>query len=101
MVQIDEDSTERIMNCIQTLSELTGKAKAEYEDGSEEAIVKEIFLRDTKKAFERMIGAQEVRIIAQSFSGQHAYPLLIRNVPLKNAKLKHLSRLPQFKLMTS
>lgn len=76
VVQIDEDSTERIMNCIQTLSELTGQAKAGEENGSEEAIVKEIFLRDTKKAFERMIGAQEVRIFLQCSSGRwNAYPL--------------------------
>lgn len=60
LVQIDEDSTERIMNCIQTLSELSGGAKVDTDD--EEAIVKEIFLRDTKKAFQRMISAQEVRI---------------------------------------
>ncbi|KAJ3786324.1 adaptin N terminal region-domain-containing protein [Lentinula aff. detonsa] len=59
LVQIDEDSTERIMNCIQTLSELTGQAKIDTDH--EETIVKEIFLRDTKKAFERMIGAQEKR----------------------------------------
>ncbi|KAJ3826913.1 coatomer protein [Lentinula raphanica] len=59
VVQIDEDSTERIMNCIQTLSDLTGKTKVDTDD--DEAIVKEIFLRDTKKAFERMIGAQEKR----------------------------------------
>ncbi|KAJ3864388.1 adaptin N terminal region-domain-containing protein [Lentinula novae-zelandiae] len=59
LVQIDEDSTERIMNCIQTLSELSGGAKVDTDD--EEAIVKEIFLRDTKKAFQRMISAQEKR----------------------------------------
>ena len=50
--QIDEDSSERIMNCIQTLSEL----------GVEEhrPILKEVFLDDTRKAFERMLSAQEV-----------------------------------------
>lgn len=50
--QIDEDSNERIMNCIQTLSEL----------GVEEhrSILKEVFLDDTRKAFERMLSAQEV-----------------------------------------
>jgi coatomer subunit beta len=51
-VQIDEDSLERIMNCIQTLSELDVKAKAE---------VQEIFLKDGRKAFGRMLGAQEKR----------------------------------------
>jgi coatomer subunit beta len=50
IVQIDEDSTERIMNCISTLSELQ----------TEEEAIKEIFLHDTRKAFERMVGAQEV-----------------------------------------
>ena len=49
-VQIDEDSLERIMNCIQTLSELDTK------EG-----VSEIFLEDGKKAFGRMLDAQEKR----------------------------------------
>jgi vesicle coat complex subunit len=49
MVQIDEDSNERIMNCIQTLSEL-----------EVQPAVHEIFLRDTKAAFSKMLGAQEV-----------------------------------------
>lgn len=49
-VQIDEDSSERIMNCIQTLSEL-----------EEQPAVQEIFLHDTQTAFSRMLGAQEVR----------------------------------------
>jgi coatomer subunit beta len=48
-VPIDEDSNERIMNCIQTLSEL-----------KTEACVHEIFLDDTKAAFTKMLGAQEV-----------------------------------------
>ena len=50
-VPIDEDSNERIMNCIQTLSDL-GKQKA----------VQEIFLKDTKAAYSKMIVAQEVRV---------------------------------------
>ncbi|KAJ7684598.1 coatomer protein [Mycena polygramma] len=49
-VQIDEDSNERIMNCIKTLSEL-----------ETEHAVQEIFLEDTKTAFSRMLGAQEKR----------------------------------------
>ena len=49
-MQIDEDSNERIMNCIQTLSEL-----------EEQPAVKEIFLHDTKTAYSKMLGAQEVR----------------------------------------
>ncbi|KAF5385158.1 hypothetical protein D9615_000914 [Tricholomella constricta] len=49
-VQIDEDSNERIMNCIQTLSELEAQPA-----------VHEIFLTDTKAAFSKMLGAQEKR----------------------------------------
>ncbi|KIY48173.1 coatomer protein [Fistulina hepatica ATCC 64428] len=49
-VQIDEDSNERIMNCIQTLSELEDKA-----------VVHEIFLQDTKAAFSKMLTAREKR----------------------------------------
>ncbi|PPQ96152.1 hypothetical protein CVT26_004787 [Gymnopilus dilepis] len=49
-VQIDEDSSERIMNCIQTLSEL----------GSQ-PVVHETFLEDTRKAFTKMLTAQEKR----------------------------------------
>lgn len=51
-IQIDEDSNERIMNCIQTLSELD----VEGQRGT----LKEMFLDDTRKAFEKMLGAQEV-----------------------------------------
>ncbi|KAF9786768.1 coatomer protein [Thelephora terrestris] len=47
-VSIDEDSNERIMNCIQTLSDL-GKQPA----------VQEVFLKDTKAAYSKMIAAQE------------------------------------------
>ena len=48
-VQIDEDSNERILNCIQTLSEL-----------GERPSVQQIFLNDTKAAYSKMLGAQEV-----------------------------------------
>lgn len=48
-VPIDEDSSERIMNCIQTLSDL------------EPPRAKEIFLQETKAAFSRMLSAQEKR----------------------------------------
>ena len=47
--QIDEDSNERILNCIQTLSELEDKPAAQ-----------EVFLKDTKSAFSNMLTAQEV-----------------------------------------
>ena len=48
-VPIDEDSSERIMNCIQTLSGLEQKPA-----------VHEIFLHDTRAAFSKMLSAQEV-----------------------------------------
>ncbi|KAI0639848.1 coatomer protein [Trametes polyzona] len=47
-VPIDEDSSERIMNCIQTLSELEAQPA-----------VHEIFLKDTKAAYSKMVAAQE------------------------------------------
>ena len=48
-VPIDEDSNERIMKCIQALSELRT-----------ETSLREVFLDDTKDAFSNMLGAQEV-----------------------------------------
>lgn len=48
-IPIDEDSQERIMNCLQTLSALQLKQETE-----------EIFLKDTKAAYSKMIHAQEV-----------------------------------------
>jgi coatomer subunit beta len=45
---IDEDSNERILNCIQTLSELEVKP-----------VVHSIFLSDTKAAYSKMVAAQE------------------------------------------
>ncbi|KAI0307627.1 coatomer beta subunit [Multifurca ochricompacta] len=45
---IDEDSSERILNCIQTLSELEIKP-----------VVEGIFLSDTKAAYSKMVAAQE------------------------------------------
>ena len=47
-VPIDEDSSERIMNCIGTLSEL-----------QEKPAVHELFLKDTKTAYGKMLSAQE------------------------------------------
>ncbi len=47
-VPIDEDSSERIMNCIATLSELEDKPA-----------VHELFLKDTKSAYSKMLSAQE------------------------------------------
>ena len=47
--QIDEDSNERVLGCIQTLSELQGRPE-----------VNEAFLKDTRAAYTKMLGAQEV-----------------------------------------
>ena len=49
-VPIDEDSNERILSCIQTLSELRECSE-----------VNDIFLRDTRVAYGKMLSAQEVR----------------------------------------
>jgi vesicle coat complex subunit len=49
---IDEDSNERILNCIQTLSELQVKP-----------VVHGIFLNDTKAAYSKMVAAQEVCLL--------------------------------------
>ncbi|KAH7920369.1 coatomer protein [Leucogyrophana mollusca] len=51
-VPIDEDSNERILNCIQTLSELR-----------EAPAVHNIFLKDTKAAYSKMLGAQEKKAV--------------------------------------
>lgn len=67
-VQIDEDASERIMNCLQTLaivgSSPQGLESIIGESGAaaqkEVQVVNEIFLQDTKRAFSRMLGAQEV-----------------------------------------
>ncbi|KAG0706699.1 armadillo-type protein [Suillus ampliporus] len=58
-VPIDEDSNERILNCIQTLSEL-----------QEKAIVHDIFLKDTKAAYSKMLVAQEAAEKKESESTQ-------------------------------
>jgi coatomer subunit beta len=46
---IDEDSQERIMNCIETLAQLTGSK-----------VMSDVFLNDTKAAYARMVTAEEV-----------------------------------------
>ena len=52
-VPIDEDSNERILSCIQTLSELRDRSEAN-----------DIFLRDTRVAYGKMLSAQEVRCVS-------------------------------------
>ena len=56
-VPIDEDSSERILNCIQTLSEVEIKP-----------IVHDVFLSDTKAAYSKMVAAQEVRFFSKQFT---------------------------------
>lgn len=51
-VPIDEDSQERIMNCVETLAELQG-SKA----------VKQVFLEDTKAAYAKMVATEEVGLV--------------------------------------
>ncbi|KAG8905311.1 coatomer subunit beta, partial [Tulasnella sp. 417] len=55
-VPIDEDSQERVMNCITTLANLdtSGKPKAQ-----EDETVDEIFLKDTKAAYAKMVATEE------------------------------------------
>ncbi|KAL1759385.1 adaptin N terminal region-domain-containing protein [Schizophyllum commune] len=65
-VQIDEDSNERIMQCIQTLSEL-----------EDEKAVHDIFLRDSQTAYTRMLGAQEKRA-AETRAAESAKPAVVQ-----------------------
>lgn len=48
-VPIDEDSQERIMNCVETLAQLQTSV-----------IMNEIFLHDTKAAYAKMVATEEV-----------------------------------------
>jgi coatomer subunit beta len=64
-VPIDEDSSERIMNCIQSLSEL-----------EQAPAVHQIFLHDTRETFSKMLGAQEVPL----YSYQNMLTLLTYDV---------------------
>ncbi len=51
-IPIDEDSQERIMNCIETLAKLQASAS-----------VKEIFLHDTKAAYAKMVATEEKKAL--------------------------------------
>ena len=88
-VQIDEDSNERIMNCIQTLSELETQAS-----------VHEVFLEDTKTAFSKMLGAQEVCLFVcfEALSNNSSF-ISKRNELRRRRKLRPRRRL-LFRLMT-
>ena len=49
-IPIDEDSTDRIMGCITTLSDFKSNKEP----------IEQVFLKDTKAAYTKMISAQEV-----------------------------------------
>jgi coatomer subunit beta len=51
-IPIDEDSQERIMNCVETLAKLQASAS-----------VKEIFLHDTKAAYAKMVATEEKKAL--------------------------------------
>ena len=48
-IPIDEDSQERVMNCIETLARMKPSAAA-----------KEVFLHDTKAAYAKMVAIEQV-----------------------------------------
>lgn len=83
---IDEDSQERILNCIQTLSELGNQAPA-----------REVFLHETKAAYSKMVTAQEVGLNDNEAPITTHDALWNRKKLLRNAKQKpqrrQLSRL--------
>ncbi len=53
-VPIDEDSQERIMNCVETLAQLQTSV-----------IMNEVFLHDTKAAYAKMVATEEKKAIAK------------------------------------
>ena len=88
-VPIDEDSTERIMNCIQTLSELESKPP-----------VHEIFLKDTKAAYSRMVAAQEVRAPFDSLTSQTLKHYCASRRRLQRSGSQRRPRRPSFRSTT-
>ena len=82
-VSIDEDSNERIMNCIRTLSDL-----------DKEPAIQEIFLKDTKGAYSKMIIAQEVRDPLFGFSGSKTYSGFTCRKKLLRRKLRRQRKRP-------
>ena len=84
---IDEDSNERIINCIQTLSDL-----------DKQSAIQEVFLKDTKAAFSKMILSQEVcHLSASSFKAKIYFRFacrkgLQRRKPQRRKLLRQLKR---------
>lgn len=60
-IPIDEDSQERIMNCIETLARMQPSEAA-----------KEVFLHDTKAAYAKMVAIEQVSL----FDHLPRYPVL-------------------------
>jgi coatomer subunit beta len=52
-VPIDEDSQERIMNCVETLAQVHSSS-----------VMSDVFLRDTKAAYSTMVKTEEVGGVA-------------------------------------
>ena len=88
-VPIDEDSNERIMNCIQTLSNL-----------DKQQAVQDIFLKDTKAAYSKMILAQEVRDTPLAFWKPKTYLALVFRKKLRRRKPQRQQKRPWFKSTT-
>ena len=53
-VPIDEDSQERIMNCVETLAQLV-----------DSKIMGDVFLRDSQAAFSKMVKTEEAKALAK------------------------------------
>jgi coatomer subunit beta len=63
-VPIDEDSQERIMNCVETLSQLQGSK-----------MMSDVFLRDTKAAYSTMVKAEEKKALAKKEKEQKVHEI--------------------------
>ncbi|ORY34789.1 putative ER to Golgi transport-related protein [Naematelia encephala] len=60
-VAIDEDSQERIMNCIETLAQLASST-----------VMNEVFLKDSKKAFSNMVATEEKKALEKKHAASKA-----------------------------
>ena len=60
-VPIDEDSQERIMNCVETLAQLSGSK-----------VLSDIFLRDSQAAYSAMVKTQEAKAVAKKQKADQA-----------------------------
>lgn len=74
-IPIDEDSQERIMNCVETLARLQASQS-----------VKEIFLHDTKAAYAKMVATEEVGLTTGWFHLRMLTRVLQKKAREKKAK---------------